>query len=84
MAASLCAMLGLLMVSPFEYPAFPKFTLETPRDRFRLGLVLVALAPMVFFTDESFFPLTLVFALSGPVRWLKHQIVGREVTDFQN
>ena len=83
-AISLCAMLGLLMVSHFEYPAFPKFTLETPRDRFRLGLGLVAIAPMVFFTDESFFPLSLVFVLSGPVRWLKHQIVDREVADIHN
>lgn len=83
-AVSLCVMLGLLMVSHFEYPAFPKFTIETARDRFRLGLGMVAAVPMVFLTDESFFPVTLIFALSGPVRWLKHQIVDREIADIQN
>lgn len=83
-AATLSVMLALLMVSTFEYPAFPKFSLETPRDRFRLGIALAALVPLVFFTDDSFFPMTMAFALSGPARWLKHQILDREVADIRN
>jgi CDP-diacylglycerol--serine O-phosphatidyltransferase len=83
-AVSLCVMLALLMVSNFEYPAFPKVTLETNRDRFRLGMAMVAIVPLVFYTDESFLPLTLAFALSGPARWLKHQVLGREVADITN
>lgn len=83
-AMSLCALLAFLMVSPFDYPAFPKFTLGTRRDRTRLALAVSALVLVVLFTDEAFFPIALAFSLSGAVRWLFHLIVDREVADIRN
>ncbi|MDA0746697.1 MAG: CDP-diacylglycerol--serine O-phosphatidyltransferase [bacterium] len=83
-AITLTALLSFLMVSHFEYPAFPKFTIGTYRDRARLGIALTALILVVLFTDEAFFPIALAFALSGVVRWLIHVVTDREVADIRN
>lgn len=82
-ALSLSAMLSFLMVSNFDYPAFPKFAIGTQKERFRLGLALGGVIPIIFFTDEAFFPIMLIFALSGPVRWLYHQVTDREVAESE-
>ncbi len=81
-AISLMAMLAFLMVSSFDYPAFPRFTFETPRDRFRLGLALGAVLLVVLWTEEAFFPVTMAFCLSGAVRWLVGLVTRREVADI--
>ena len=83
-AVSLCAMLAALMISPFEYPAFPKFTVSTRKDRVRLGIALSSAITVIFFTDEAFFPIALAFCLSGLVRWLYHLIADREAADIRN
>ena len=80
-AVSICVMMSLLMISPFEYPAFPKFSFETPKDRARLILALSAAVLIILFTDEAFFPIALCFALSGAARWLFNLITHREVAD---
>lgn len=82
LAMSLCVVLGLLMVSTIEYVTFPKLKLETTRDRLRLASLLVVVLLMCFYTYEVFFPLTLIMALSGAVRWLYLLITNREVADF--
>jgi len=67
-ALSIGAFLAFLMVSPFSYPSFPRFTFGTARDRFRLGLSLTALICVVIATEEAFFPVALTFGtacLSG-------------------
>ena len=81
-AVALCVMISLLMISPFDYPAFPKFSLETHKDRLRLILALSAVVLISMFTDEAFFPIALCFALSGAVRWLFNLITHREVPDI--
>lgn len=83
-AISLCAMLAFLMISPFEYPAFPKFTFGTYEDRMKLILSFVALLLVVFYTEEAFFPIALAFSLSGAARWLFNLITDREVADIRN
>ena len=83
-ATSLCALLSFLMVSPFEYPAFPRFAVRTHQERVRLILALSALVLVVLFTDEAFFPIALAFSVSGAVRWLFHLIADREVADIRN
>ena len=81
-ALSLCAFLAFLMVSPFDYPAFPRFTFETPRDRFRIALSLGAAILVVISTDEAFFPVAMAFCLSGAVRWVVHIVTDREIADI--
>ncbi len=83
-AISLCAMLAFLMISPFQYPAFPKFTFGTQKDRVRLILAFVAMLLVVFYTEEAFFPIALAFSLSGAARWLFNLITDREVADIRN
>ena len=80
-AVPLCVMISLLMISPFNYPAFPKFSFETRRDRARLILALTAAVLIILFTDEAFFPIALCFALSGAARWLFNLVTHREVAD---
>ncbi len=81
-AISLCAMLSFLMISHFEYPAFPRFAFRTQRDRVMLAITFGVLSLLVLFTDQAFFPLTLIFALSGPVRWLIGLMAHREAVDI--
>jgi hypothetical protein len=71
------------MISPFDYPAFPRFTFETGRDRFRIALSLGAMILIFSHTEAAFFPVTLAFCLSGGLRWLVHQINDREVVDLR-
>lgn len=82
-ALSLGAFLAFLMVSPFSYPSFPRFTFGTARDRFRLGLSLTALICVVIATEEAFFPVALAFCLSGAIRWVIHLATDREVADLR-
>lgn len=81
-ALSLCAFVAFLMMSPFDYPSFPRFTFETARDRFRLALSFGALVIVVVATEEAFFPVALTFCLSGAIRWLVHIVTDREVADI--
>ncbi len=81
-ALLLCVVLGLLMISQFGYPAFPRFSIETRRDRWRLAIALAAFIPVALFPDEAFFPIAFAFSISGAVRWLSHLIVQREVADI--
>ena len=83
-AISLCAMISFLMVSTFEYQAFPKFQFSTTKDRLKLVCYLVAVLLMVIYTDEVFFPLAFVYAISGAIRWLFNLITDREVADIPN
>ncbi len=83
-AISLCAMLSFLMISPFEYPAFPRFTFDTNKDRVRLALSFAALLLVVIYTEEAFFPIVLAFSVSGAARWLFNLITDREVADIRN
>ena len=80
---SLCVLLAILMISPFDYPAFPRFTFETVRDRFRIALSLGAMVVIFSNTEAIFFPVTLAFCLSGAIRWLVHQVRHREVVDLR-
>jgi CDP-diacylglycerol--serine O-phosphatidyltransferase len=79
---SLCALLAFLMISPFDYPAFPRFTFETAKDRFRIALSLGAMILVFLYNEAAFFPVAMAFCLSGPIRWLKHQLMGREAVDL--
>jgi len=81
-ALSLCVFLAFLMISPFDYPAFPRFTFETVRDKFRIALSLGAMVLVFLFTEAAFFPVAMAFCLSGAVRWLVHHIMGRAVIDL--
>jgi len=80
---SLCVLLAILMISPFDYPSFPRFTFETRRDRFRIALSLGAMVIIFFDTEAYFFPVTMIFCLSGGLRWLVHQITDREAVDLR-
>ena len=80
---SLCVLLAILMISPFDYPAFPRFTFETVRDRFRIALSLGAMVVIFSNTEAAFFPVSLAFCLSGAIRWLVHQVTDREVVDLR-
>ena len=84
MAITLCALLALLMVSSLEYPAFPKFTFSTGKDRVRLAVFLGGMTLIALFTEEAFFPLAMAYGLSGPVHWLFHLITDRETADIHN
>ncbi len=81
-ALSLCALLAFLMISPFDYPAFPRFTFETARDRFRIALSLSAMIIVFLYNEAAFFPVAMAFCFSGAIRWLKHQILDREAVDL--
>ena len=81
-ALTLCVLLALLMVSPFDYPAFPRFTFETGRDKFRIALSLGAMILVFLFTEAAFFPVSVAFCASGALRWLVHHFVGREAVDL--
>jgi CDP-diacylglycerol--serine O-phosphatidyltransferase len=83
-AISLCAMLALLMVSSLDYPAFPRFTFSTRKDRLRLTIFLSGLLLIALFTEEAFFPLALAYSLTGPVGWLIGLITDRETADIHN
>jgi CDP-diacylglycerol---serine O-phosphatidyltransferase len=82
-AITLCVMLAFYMISSLDYPAFPKFTFSTRKDRVRLAVFLVGLSLIALFTEEAFFPLILAYSLTGPVTWLFHLIADRETADIQ-
>ena len=83
-AISLCAMLSFLMISTFEYEAFPKFTFGSRKDRLKLAVSLGIILLVIIYTDEVFFPLALFYSLSGVIRWLFNLITDREVADIRN
>jgi len=84
LAMGLCVVLSLLMVSTIEYVAIPKLTFETGRDRLRVASLLIVVLLMCLNTYEVFFPLTLVFSLSGAARWLFLLITDREIADLHS
>lgn len=83
-AISLCAMLSFLMISTFEYEAFPKFTFGSRRDRLKLTISLVVILLVILYTDEIFFPLALFYSLSGIIRWLFNLLTDREVANIRS
>jgi hypothetical protein len=67
------------MVSTLEYDTLPKFAPRSTRNRVKLGFFLSAVLLAIFFPDEVFFPISLVYAMSGLVRWLFHFISDRQI-----
>lgn len=83
-AMGLCVLLSFLMISTFEYVAFPRFSIETVTDRIKIGIILCVIVLVFFYTYEVFFPITLAFALSGTARWVFYLITDRETADISH
>ncbi len=63
--------LSLLMISTIRYETMPDFRLQSdPRNRIKILLVLVGGLLIALFPHETFFPLAILYVLSGPVRLL--------------
>jgi phosphatidylserine synthase len=72
-------MLSILMVSTLEYDTLPKFAPHSAWNRCKLGFFLLAVLLVIFFTDKVFFPLSVVYVMSGLIRWFFHLVSDWEV-----
>lgn len=66
-------MVSVLMVTTIRYETLPNFSIQQgPSNRLKFLAVLLATLLIVLFPQEAFFPLAMVYVLSGPVRlsWL--------------
>jgi len=79
LSAPLVVMLSILMVSALEYDTLPKFAPHSAWNRCKLGFFLLAVFLVIFFTDKVFFPLSVVYVMSGLIRWFLHLVSDREV-----
>ncbi|RMG64548.1 MAG: CDP-diacylglycerol--serine O-phosphatidyltransferase [Calditrichaeota bacterium] len=67
----LVLLVSLLMISTIRYETMPNFKLQSdPANRIKILLVLVGGLLIVLFPHETFFPLAILYVLSGPVRVL--------------
>ncbi len=68
---TLILLVSFLMISNFRYEVMPNFSLRSNRaDRIKFLLVLIGGLVIVWFPNTMFFPLTLVYVLSGLGRGL--------------
>lgn len=77
-------LVSLLMVTLIRYETMPNFSLHSSRaNRFKILSVVIALLVLLFFPQETFFPLAMLYVLSGPLRviWL---IVAPNNNDDEN
>ena len=81
---SLTILLSLLMVSTLEYDTFPRFAPGSTRNRLKLLYVLGGVVLMALYTEEAFFPLAGIYALSGIVRWASQTLRSRQVAEVQS
>lgn len=79
LSAPLVVLLSVLMVSTLEYDTLPKFAPHSAKDRWKLAMFLSAVLLAIFFTNKVFFPIILIYAMSGPVRWVFRIVSDREV-----
>ncbi|MCK6621854.1 MAG: CDP-diacylglycerol--serine O-phosphatidyltransferase [Calditrichaceae bacterium] len=66
-------LVSLLMITLIRYETMPNFSLHSSRaNRLKILSVVIALLVLLFFPQEAFFPLAMVYVLSGPLRviWL--------------
>ncbi len=67
----LVVLVSLLMVSPFEYDAMPRFSLGSGRrNTILVVILLVSLSVLVLFRQKALFPLALSYVLFGMLRSL--------------
>jgi len=64
---------SILMVTNIRYETLPSFSLQkkTP-DRRKILIMIIGIILIILFPQEAFFPLVIIYVLSGPVRisWL--------------
>lgn len=66
---SLTLAVSLLMVTSIRYEVMPNFSLRTDRfNRLKILAVILGAVTIILFPHEAFFPLILVYVLSGPLR----------------
>ena len=58
------------MLSSFRYSVMPRISFATTRDTLISITVLTVLVSVVLYPDEVFFPMGIIYLLSGPVRAL--------------
>jgi CDP-diacylglycerol---serine O-phosphatidyltransferase len=61
---------AIAMVSTFHYSAFPRISFSTPRETTKSTSFLLTILLMILFPDEMFFPVGIVYLLSGPAVYL--------------
>ncbi len=70
-------MVSIMMVTSIRYETFPNFSLQKgTQNRVKFLIALVGVMLIIFFPQEAFFPLALLYVLSGPVRLSWLQLVG--------
>ncbi len=67
----LVVVLSVLMVTSIRYETFPSFSLQAGiENRNKILVVMVGIIAVIIFPDEAFFPLAMMYVLSGPIRFI--------------
>ena len=75
LAVLLILVLSFLMVSRLDYDSIPNFRGTSLGDRFK-QLYLITTVGLTIYDSTFFFPMTLVYIFSGPVRWIFRLVHG--------
>ena len=70
LAAFLVLLLSLLMVSRFDYDSMPNFRATGFGERFKQAYFISSVGFIIYDADNFFFPLTILYLLSGIYRWV--------------
>ena len=62
--------LSLLMVSRFDYDSMPNFRATGFGERFKQAYFVSSVGFIIYDADNFFFPLTIIYLLSGIYRWV--------------
>lgn len=68
-SVGLITMCSLAMVSRFKYGLFPKFSFNRKMDTLKSIWVISIILLSVVFPDEIFFPVGVIYLISGPVKY---------------
>lgn len=74
--------LSVLMISSLEYDTFPRFTFNSFWNTFKVSFFVLGVLAIVTFPDEAFFPLCIIYVMSGPIRWVKGILSGTDVANI--
>ena len=84
MLITLILLAAALMISNIPFDKIPRFTLDNDREnRIKILLVVAVIATIVIFPQETFFPITFMYIMSGPVRALKRLLDVRKQDEDQ-
>lgn len=63
-------LLSILMLSTLRYEGLPRFSLETRKDKIKIGVLLCSVVAIAIKPSLVLFPLMVTYLLLGPIEWV--------------